>query len=328
MSYAQWSPFINYEVDDVVSYGEDIWSALLASRGQIPQTPSSFWSALPRIVGPTGPVGPTGATGSQGIPGSATTTGATGPTGDVGLTGPTGPQGDTGEPGTAADTGATGPPGPTGPVGPQGIPGSATNTGATGPTGPVSTTPGPTGPVSTTPGPTGSTGPAGATTFPVGTVVMYGGSAAPSGWALCNGTSLSRTTYAALFAVIGTTYGTTSSTTFNLPNLQGRVARMAGPSPAYPLGSSGGADNATLLVNNLPAHTHPITDVSHNHGYDRVNTINFGPSLAGQSGGTNNAGSTTGNAFTGITTTDANVTTNTPFNIANPYLSLNAIIKF
>ena len=327
MSYAQWSPFVQYDVGDVVSYGEDVWSALLASRGQTPQTPSIYWNALPRIVGPTGPAGPTGATGSQGIPGSATNTGATGPTGE-GATGPTGPTGQQGVPGTAADTGATGPSGPPGPTGPQGVPGSASSTGATGPTGPVSTTPGPTGPVSTTPGPAGPTGPAGATTFPVGSIVMFGGSSAPSGWAICNGQALARTTYAALFSVIGTLYGTITPTTFNLPNLQGKVARGVGPAPFFPLASSGGADNTTLVANNLPVHTHPITDVSHNHSYERTNTISFGPSLAGNSGGTNNSTVTSGDAFTGITTTDGNTTTNTPFSITNPYLAVNYIIKF
>lgn len=54
----------------------------------------------------------------------------------------------------------------------------------------------------------------------VGTVKAFGGSTAPDGWLFCDGSQISRTTYAALFAVIGTTYGAgDGSTTFNLPNL-------------------------------------------------------------------------------------------------------------
>lgn len=54
----------------------------------------------------------------------------------------------------------------------------------------------------------------------VGAVVAYAGSTSPAGWLLCDGSAVSRTDYAALFAVIGTTYGTgDGSTTFNLPNL-------------------------------------------------------------------------------------------------------------
>lgn len=55
---------------------------------------------------------------------------------------------------------------------------------------------------------------------PTGSILPYGGSTAPTGWLLCNGGAISRTTYADLFAVIGTTYGAgDGSTTFNLPNL-------------------------------------------------------------------------------------------------------------
>lgn len=70
---------------------------------------------------------------------------------------------------------------------------------------------------------------------PSGTVVPFGGASAPGGWQLCDDTALSRTTYARLFAVIGTAYGTgDGSTTFNVPDLRDRV----------PLGK--GTNNATL----------------------------------------------------------------------------------
>ena len=59
---------------------------------------------------------------------------------------------------------------------------------------------------------------------PVGSYLLFAGKTLPTGYLLCNGAAVSRTTYAALFAVIGTTYGAgNGSTTFNLPNLDGRV---------------------------------------------------------------------------------------------------------
>ena len=70
---------------------------------------------------------------------------------------------------------------------------------------------------------------------PSGTVVPFGGASAPGGWQLCDDTALSRTTYARLFAVIGTAYGTgDGSSTFNVPDLRDRV----------PLGK--GSNNGTL----------------------------------------------------------------------------------
>lgn len=72
---------------------------------------------------------------------------------------------------------------------------------------------------------------------PTGSLVPYGGSAAPSGWLLCDGTAVSRTTYASLFTVISTTYGSgDGSTTFNLPDLRSRI----------PLGSGTGTKVATF----------------------------------------------------------------------------------
>ena len=61
---------------------------------------------------------------------------------------------------------------------------------------------------------------------PIGTVIAFAGNSAPAGYLICNGAAISRTTYAKLFAIIGTTYGTgNGSTTFNLPNLTDRVVQ-------------------------------------------------------------------------------------------------------
>jgi microcystin-dependent protein len=106
---------------------------------------------------------------------------------------------------------------------------------------------------------------------PIGSVIAYAGSAAPSGWLLCDGgsTGVLRTTYSALFAIIGTTYGAgDGSTTFNVPDLRGRV--VAGVdnmgsvdagrlSIANTLGTSTGTETVTLATADIPAHSHANT---------------------------------------------------------------------
>lgn len=78
------------------------------------------------------------------------------------------------------------------------------------------------------------------------------------GWLICDGSAVSRTTYAALFAKIGTTYGAgNNSTTFNLPNLSGRFP--LGKSASHALGTTGGAETVTLTEQQIPAHSHTIT---------------------------------------------------------------------
>ncbi|HIX16953.1 MAG TPA: phage tail protein [Candidatus Gemmiger faecavium] len=87
---------------------------------------------------------------------------------------------------------------------------------------------------------------------PPGMIVPYAGAAAPAGWLLCDGSAVSRTTYADLFAVIGTTYGAgNGSTTFTLPDLRGRVA--AGANASNALASRAGADSKQIARANLPA---------------------------------------------------------------------------
>ena len=62
--------------------------------------------------------------------------------------------------------------------------------------------------------------------IPPGVILMYGAATAPAGWLECNGDAVSRTTYSALFSVIGTTYGSgNGTTTFNLPDLRGEFIR-------------------------------------------------------------------------------------------------------
>ncbi|CAF4975305.1 unnamed protein product, partial [Rotaria sp. Silwood1] len=97
--------------------------------------------------------------------------------------------------------------------------------------------------------------------MPTGTILLYSGSASKlivsdNQWLFCNGSEVSRSTYRALFVVIGTTYGAGNGVdTFNLPDLRARFpfgsANLADNSFA-----SGGAASHTLTVAELPAHTH------------------------------------------------------------------------
>lgn len=86
---------------------------------------------------------------------------------------------------------------------------------------------------------------------PVGAIMPYGGDSDPAYWLICDGRAVSRTAYAELFAVIGTTYGEgDGSTTFNIPDLRGRVT--VGHNTTYELGASGGEATHTLVQNEIP----------------------------------------------------------------------------
>ena len=88
----------------------------------------------------------------------------------------------------------------------------------------------------------------------VGTIKPWGKATAPAGYLLCDGSAVSRTTYADLFAVISTTYGAgDSSTTFNVPDLQGKFPQ--GKSGTTNLATTGGANTVTVAVTNNQAAT-------------------------------------------------------------------------
>lgn len=100
---------------------------------------------------------------------------------------------------------------------------------------------------------------------PAGIVLPFAGSTAPQGYLLCDGSAVSRDTYSALFAVIGTTYGAgDESTTFNVPNISGRV--VLGVSQSHALGTTGGEATHVLTEQELPAHSHTVP--AHGHGND------------------------------------------------------------
>ncbi len=95
----------------------------------------------------------------------------------------------------------------------------------------------------------------------IATIIMFGGNFAPRGWAFCNGQILSIAQNTALFSLLGTFYGGDGKSTFALPNLQDAAALFWGQGSGlslYDLGQTGGSQTVTLLVSELPAHTHTV----------------------------------------------------------------------
>ena len=108
--------------------------------------------------------------------------------------------------------------------------------------------------------------------MPVGCVIPFAGAAAPTGWLLCQGQAVSRTTYAQLFSVIGTTYGSgDGSTTFNLPDMRGRVAVG---SDANSPGAQCGETAHKLGISEIPSHSHPYSAYLYSTGAEngRINS--------------------------------------------------------
>ena len=171
--------------------------------------------------------------------------------------------------------------------------------------------------------------------IPTATIVPWSYSSVPTGFLECNGADVSRSTYSALFAIIGTTYGAgDGATTFLLPDLQDNVA--LGKSGTKALASTGGANtvastgnvggstaNATLSTSQLASHAHACNRTNSVAGSDSIFSITqIAQVQPGSSVDTRNTGSGTGHSHNMSATFSGDSTS-----VVQPYLALIYIIK-
>ena len=175
--------------------------------------------------------------------------------------------------------------------------------------------------------------------MPVGTVLPYAGGSAPEGWLICSGQALNGTVnpeYHDLFVVIGTTFGGTGESSFNVPYLGGR--NVLGVGNGYLLAGNGGNPTHQLTDNQLPAHTHDCaTTGAHTHTTDiRVDggftTGGSANALDDDDGGydslLSHTSSSDGNHTHTISGGGNGTANGDAHNILDPYLVLNFIIKY
>jgi len=170
----------------------------------------------------------------------------------------------------------------------------------------------------------------------LGAIFMFAGNFAPYGYALCQGQLLNISQNTALFSILGTVYGGNGQTTFGLPDLRGRAPVGAGNGlglTPVSLGEMAGTENATLLINNMPMHTHSATVT--------INAANDSRGGGSSESPSNAVLDNTGNANTKIyasapdgtklssaaaTATIGNSGGSQPFSIQSPFLGVNFII--
>jgi microcystin-dependent protein len=102
----------------------------------------------------------------------------------------------------------------------------------------------------------------------VGEIRMFAGNFAPAGWMFCEGQLLPISENETLFQLIGTTYGGDGQSTFALPDLRGRLPLHQGN--GFTLAETGGVEEVTLTVQQIPAHSHPLLASQDNAGANAV----------------------------------------------------------
>lgn len=161
------------------------------------------------------------------------------------------------------------------------------------------------------------------------TIKIFAGNFAPKGWAFCNGQILPISQNTALFSLLGTTYGGNGVTTFALPDLRGRAPIHAGQGPGlsnYALGQVGGSENVTLIVSNLPAHTHAL-NVNNGDGTTHTPTASTSVAAPLDVNGDSVNGFTANAPNTPLAPTSIGSTGGTqPHENRAPYLAINYII--
>ena len=181
-----------------------------------------------------------------------------------------------------------------------------------------------------------SGGGGGLETTPIGTILSYAGSIVPSGYLSCDGAAVSRTFYASLFAAIGTVYGVgDGSTTFNLPDLRGRVAIGAGQGVSLTnrvLGAPGGEENHTLSIAEMPSHNHGgVTgndSPDHTHALPATTVWQAGAGgNLGTAGSYNVSQTSTGGASNRHTHSVSSQGGGASHNVMQPFVTTNYMIK-
>ena len=152
---------------------------------------------------------------------------------------------------------------------------------------------------------------------------MWAGASAPSGWLLCQGQAVSRTTYAALYAVCGTAYGTgDGSSTFNLPDLRARMPLgLNGSGTFNALGKTGGEENHTLTTAEMPSHGHEVT------AGNAIPKLGVWPTNMGAGTGWRSISSTTGSDGALGVVSASNTGGDGAHNNMPPYVVVNFIIR-
>jgi microcystin-dependent protein len=159
----------------------------------------------------------------------------------------------------------------------------------------------------------------------LGAIFIFAGNFAPKGYQLCQGQLLPIAQYAALFSILGTTYGGNGTTNFALPDLRGRAPIGQGTGPGLSpvvLGEVAGAQTVSILTSNLPAHNHMINcDSGGAANTSPAGSIPGNPGLGQQaiwSAGPGNAQM--------LPAMVANTGNNIPISVQNPFLGINYII--
>lgn len=169
---------------------------------------------------------------------------------------------------------------------------------------------------------------------PTGEITLWATSTAPTGWLIADGSPISRSTYSALWGVLGTFYGAgDGSTTFNLPNLKGRVpvGRDSSDTAFDTLGETGGSKTSALVVANLPAHTHTASSTTTLTNGDLV-VRQYGSGdaklTANSTYGPYNTATITASTSTTVSGGGNGTATGDTFSNLQPYIVLNYIIRY